>query len=122
MSLRFLLDEDVSPRVAEGLRRLGVDAISVHEVGRARLRIPDQEQLGYAAAEGRVLVTYNRGDFQRRDADWRELGRDHAGIVWCAERSIPRHAIGQLIRALAALATQHDSLANLCLPLPRPAP
>lgn len=41
MRLRFLLDEDMSPKAAEGLRRAGEDAISVHEEGRTGL--PDTE-------------------------------------------------------------------------------
>ncbi|MHB0874983.1 MAG: DUF5615 family PIN-like protein [Anaerolineae bacterium] len=120
MSLTFLLDEDISYRVAEGLRRRGVDAVSVHELGRANQGMPDEDQLAYAAAEGRVLVTYNRADYQALDASWRVTGRPHAGIVWCAERSIPRRAIGDLVRAIEALASQHESLEGICLALPRP--
>lgn len=109
MSLAYFLDEDISYRVAEGLRRLGIDAISVHELGRANLRVPDQDHLAYAAGEGRVLVTYNRADFQALDNSWREQARTHAGIVWCSEVSIPRHAIGRLVRALQAMAGEHAS-------------
>ncbi len=120
MSLTFLLDEDISYRVAEGLRQRGTDVVSVHEVGRANSRISDEDQLAFAAEQGRVLVTYNRGDYQALDALWRVQGRTHAGILWCAERSIPRRAIGQLIRALEAAARQHDSLHGVCLALPKP--
>ena len=119
MSLTFLLDEDLSYRVAEGLRRRGVDAISVHEVGRANRQVSDAEQLEYATQQGRVLVTYNRADYQALDALWRTQGRTHAGGLWCAERSIPRRAIGDLTRALAQFADQHESLSGLCLALPR---
>lgn len=119
MSLSFLLDEDMSYRVAEGLRQRGVDAISVHEVGRANRQVSDAEQLEFAAQQGRVLVTYNRADYQALDGIWRAQGRVHAGILWCVERSIPRRAIGDLIRALADVARQHDSLAGICMLLPR---
>ena len=120
MSLAFLLDEDVSPRVAEGLRKRGVEAISVHEAGRANSRASDEDQLIFATSAGRVLVTYNRADYQVLDATWRLRGRTHAGILWCAERSIPRRAIGDLIRAIEAFASQHDSVDGICLALPRP--
>ena len=120
MSLRFLLDEDMSDRVAAGLRERGIDAVSVHEIDRANQRIPDEEQLAYAAEQGRVLVTYNRADYQALDAAWRDGGRQHAGILWCAERTLPRRAIGDLIRALAAMSDEHATLEGLCLPLPRP--
>jgi predicted nuclease of predicted toxin-antitoxin system len=120
VSLSFLLDEDMSQRVAEGLRRRGIDAISVYEIDRANRRVPDSEQLDHAAATGRVLVTYNRSDYQALDAQWRAQGQTHAGILWCAERSIPRRAIGDLVRAIEAVAAQYDSLAGMCIPLPRP--
>ncbi len=121
MSLRFLLDEDLSYRVADGLRRRGVDAISVHEIGRANRRVPDAEQLDHAATAGRVLVTYNRSDYQALDAEWASQGRTHAGILWCSERSIPRRAIGDLVRAVAAVVGDYESLVGICMPLPRPA-
>lgn len=121
MSLSFLLDEDMSQRVAEGLRLRGVDAVSVHEVGRGNKRIPDTDQLAYATEQGRVLVTYNRADYQILDARWRTNEQLHAGILWCMEQSMPRHAIGELVRALQAASRQYDSLEGLCLPLQRPA-
>lgn len=118
MSLGFLLDEDISPRVAAGLRKRHVDAVSVHELERAGRALSDEEQLLFATAEGRVLVTYNRADYQALDAQWRIAGRDHAGILWCAEQTLPRRAIGGLVRAVEAIAGHYESLQNLCLPLP----
>ncbi len=119
MSLAFLLDEDVSYRVAEGLRQRGVDAVSVHEMGRANSRVFDEDQLVFATSAGRALFTYNRADYQVLDAMWRMEGRTHAGILWCAERSIPRRAIGDLVRAVEAFADQRDSIDGICLALPR---
>lgn len=121
MSLSFLLDEDISYRVAEGLRRRGVDAVSVHEVGRANTRLSDEAQLEFAVNQGRVMVTYNRADYQALDAAWRVEGRMHAGILCCAEDSIPRRAIGRLVRALEAAASAHESLDGVCMALARPA-
>ena len=122
MTLRLLLDEDISPRVAEGLRRRGVDAVSVHEVDRANRRIGDADQLAFAVAAGCALVTYNRADYQALDALWRLEARAqaHAGILWLSERTVPRRAVGELVRALEAVAAVHDALAGLCLPVPRP--
>jgi predicted nuclease of predicted toxin-antitoxin system len=117
--LRFLLDEDMSPRVAEGLRARGVDAVSIHEIGRANRRVPDEEQLDYATEQGRVFVTYNRADFQALDAQWRHRGRQHAGILWCLERTIPRRAVGELIRALEVVAREQVPSVGVCLPLRR---
>lgn len=52
MSLRYLLDEDMSPAVAEGLRLRGIDAVSVHDLGRANQGVPDTTWLEEATAEG----------------------------------------------------------------------
>jgi predicted nuclease of predicted toxin-antitoxin system len=117
--VRFVLDEDLSQRVAEGLRTRGVDSISAHEVGRANLRITDEHQLLFATEQGRVLVTYNRADFQALDAEFRRAGRTHAGIIWCSERTIPRRAFGELSRAIEAVAATPVDLTGLCLPLQR---
>ena len=75
MTLRFLLDEDVTVGVAAGLRARGIDAISVHEVGRSNQGIGDDEQLQFAVEQGRVLVTYNRGDYQTSIAVYRSAAR-----------------------------------------------
>jgi predicted nuclease of predicted toxin-antitoxin system len=100
------------------LRQQGVDAVSVHEEGlRAHA---DEDQLAFATVQGRVLVTYNRQDFQALDETWRRKGREHAGILWATEQSIRRGSIGELIRALEAASQQYESLAGLCLPLSRP--
>jgi predicted nuclease of predicted toxin-antitoxin system len=119
--VRYLLDEDVPPTVGAGLRPRGLDAVSVYDVGWAGLRISDADQLEYAAAEGRVLVSYNRDDFLALDRAWRAAGREHAGILWCSDRIIPRRAIGTLIEAVLAMDATHAPLAGLCLPLQRPA-
>jgi len=73
--VRFLLDEDLSPRSAEYLRTLGHDAVHVREVGlKGRA---DQEIVAFARAEGRVLVT--------RDRDFADIRRyppgSHGGTL-----------------------------------------
>ena len=45
--MRFLFDEDLPPRIAEVDRGLGLEAESVHALGRTGLS--DPEQLRYAA-------------------------------------------------------------------------
>ena len=54
----FFLDEDLSPRIATIAREQGLDVLSTHESGRNGL--DDEEQLRFAAQEGRILVTCNR--------------------------------------------------------------
>ncbi len=88
--VRFHLDENVDPAVADGLRRRGVDVTTTQEAG--LLRAPDERQLAFALAEGRVLVTHDE-DFLTRA----KQGTGHAGIAYCHLES---RSIGQIIASL----------------------
>ena len=91
-AIRFHLDQQVSPRIAEGLRQHGIDVTTTVEVG---LRTTsDETQLAFAVREGRVLVTHD-DDFTPFE------GRDHPGIAYCHQESL---SIGEIIRYLALMA------------------
>jgi predicted nuclease of predicted toxin-antitoxin system len=87
-TIRFHLDENCGRRIAAGLRLYGIDLTTAAEVG--LLHSSDEEQLGYAAMEGRVLVTRD-ADFLRLDA----AGFKHAGIVYCRPDGV---SLGELVR------------------------
>lgn len=55
--MRFLADENVSRLVVERLRNGGHDVISI---GETRAGAPDQDVLGMADAESRILITEDR--------------------------------------------------------------
>lgn len=88
-AVRFLLDEHVDKAVAEGLRRRGIDARTVHELGRRGL--PDESHVDWAWANGWVIVTGDR-DYLRIASR-----RQHGGIVFYRRR---RATIGGLVRGL----------------------
>jgi uncharacterized protein with PIN domain len=88
--IRFHLDENVDPAVADGLRRRGVDVTTSQDSG--LLNSSDERQIGFALAEDRVLVTHD-DDFLSRA----KLGAAHAGIAYCHPES---RSIGQIIAAL----------------------
>jgi len=81
VTLRFLLDEDIAPAVAAGLRRVGIDCLSVYDPGSTQRGASDAAHLVRAAGEGRVLVTFNRKDFQALHTEWQDAGLSHAGIL-----------------------------------------
>jgi predicted nuclease of predicted toxin-antitoxin system len=86
---RFYLDEDVPRLAAEIGRELGLDVISVSEAG--QLGRSDEEQMETAAAEHRILVTYNRNDFLAITRDAFAAGQPHAGVLILTYR-LPRDA------------------------------
>ena len=89
-TIRFHLDEDVDPAIAEGLRRQGIDVTTSQEVG--LLGVPDPIQLAHAQAQSRVLFTHD-DDHLALHAQ----GVEHAGIAYCHQL---RRSIGQIIAGL----------------------
>ncbi|MBI2194851.1 MAG: DUF5615 family PIN-like protein [Planctomycetes bacterium] len=88
--MRFYMDQHFPGPASQGLRRHGVDLLTAQEAGRCGL--PDSDQLTFATAEERVLVTF--------DTDFLELHQaevQHAGIAWCPEQ---KYSVGQLIQTL----------------------
>ena len=76
---RFLLDEDLNPRVAIVARGLDLDMVSVQETGRRGL--PDEEHLRWAARERRIVVTRNRDDYIEWTTTFFHRGEPHAGVL-----------------------------------------
>jgi hypothetical protein len=107
--LKLLLDEHISPTVAEGLRRrsqsLSVCALVEWEGG-SFLGQDDAALLQRAAAQHWALVTYDRRTIPPLLKLWAEAGQRHGGIIFVDERTIPPSDIGSLTRALAALAAE----------------
>jgi hypothetical protein len=104
--LRLLLDEHLSPNVAEGLSRVNksfvVFWLAQWEGGRF-LGQADEILLREAAAQGLTLVTYDRKTIPPLLKTWAEGGRDHGGVIFVDEKTIPASNIGGLIRALKQL-------------------
>lgn len=65
--------------VAEELRRLGHDVLTVQDAGNAGRAIPDESVLAYATERQRALVTLNRRHFIRLH----QVAPNHSGIVVC---------------------------------------
>jgi predicted nuclease of predicted toxin-antitoxin system len=103
--VRYLLDEHISPLVAARLRALGHEAVAVAE--RESLRGgSDDRILEAAAAEDRVLVTYDVQDFGSLGANMAAAGEPHPGIILVSSRRFPPSAatVRRVSDALHALA------------------
>jgi len=105
--LTFYLDEDISPKIAEILRQNNIDAVSAHEVGRGGTSVSDEDQLVYAATQGRCPVTYNGSHFVTLTSKFFEKEWKHSGIL-IIPSSIPSDNFGTISKALVAYARQHQ--------------
>lgn len=91
--IRYFTDEHVAPAIAVGLRKRGIDTLTVADAG--LLGADDEELLEFVRAEKRVIVTQDR-DFLRIAT--RE--EDSPGVV-CAPQG---RSIGEIVRLLDLLA------------------
>jgi hypothetical protein len=90
--ISFYLDEHDARAVALGLRRRGIDVLTVQEAGLAGES--DRGHLTLATAQGRVIFTQD-DDFLRLHAQ----GIPHAGIIY-GHRRMP---VGDVIRGLVII-------------------
>jgi predicted nuclease of predicted toxin-antitoxin system len=105
--IKLLIDEDVWVGLAVALREAGYDAVSVNDLNRKGLS--DEEQLAFAAAEGRAILTHNIQDFVPLVEYYFEQGLPHAGVI--VARQFDKGTL--LRRTLALLASlTSESLAN----------
>jgi len=102
--IRYYLDEDLSPVIAEMLRKEKIDAVSAHEAG--MLQASDLEQLDFAAAHKRCMVTRNRNDFIRLTVRFFNEHRPHYGVL-IIPHSYPGDQFRSIATALKAYAKAH---------------
>lgn len=82
MKLRYLLDENLSPRLTGALRRLEplIDVLRVGDHGTPPLGTLDPDILIYLAATRRLLVADNRKSMPQHLADHAAAGFRHWGV------------------------------------------
>lgn len=105
--MKALLDEQLSPRIAELLRSRGHDVQAVGErtdlAGRS-----DRVILETAAGEDRIVVTNNVKDFRPLAAERLVRGESHAGLILLASnRTRTRAAVELLADAIGRIFDEH---------------
>jgi hypothetical protein len=101
--LRLLLDEHLSPAIAEQLKARGHDVVAVAEAGLAGAT--DERVLAWAVRDRRAVVTNNVRDFRTLHADSLKTSSAHCGIVLVptGRYSLRRDQLGPLVAALDRL-------------------
>jgi predicted nuclease of predicted toxin-antitoxin system len=107
--LKFFLDEDLPPKIAEVERNLGLDVVSVHEIGRRGYQ--DDGQLRFAAKEKRVLATRNRNDFLLLSIEFHRAGEPYPGVL-IAGRNLPNDRPERVAHALKRWVETHANVSE----------
>jgi uncharacterized protein with PIN domain len=88
LSFALYLDENVSSLLAEMLAQMGYDVVTTQAVGRRSA--PDEDQVAFAAANRRAILTHDREDYRRIASEWATAGRTHSGIVLMERARAPQ--------------------------------
>ena len=85
--------------VVRGLPARVVDVSTAEEAG--MIAREDADHLEYAASQGRVLCTFNVGDFWELHTQYLAEGKRHAGMILMPQQ---RYGVGEQLRRLLRLA------------------
>jgi hypothetical protein len=97
--IRLHLDEDAMRKsLAFSLRARHVDVLTAAEAN--MINRPDEDHLAAASAAGRVLFTYNTGDYCHLHRTWTTLGRPHGGIIVAPQQ---QYSVGEELRRIIRL-------------------
>jgi hypothetical protein len=100
--VKLLLDEQISGKVAERLRDGGHDVIATTADPSLR-GFSDPDLFEVAQRQARVVVTYNRADFEAIVREYAETNREHHGLVIVHPTRFPSWEFSRLSAALDAL-------------------
>lgn len=105
---KLLLDEHLSPDLAEALTKRGVDTIAVAGSSLATLR--DEEIFAKAADLGRVIVTFNNPDFGAEITAYAAANpnRQVPGVIFIPGKKIRASAISRLAAVIEEVARRID--------------
>ncbi len=99
MTIKVYLDEDAQDGdFVTALMFRSIDVLTSNEAGMNGKS--DEEQLEFAAGQGRVLFSHNVGDFSVLHIEYLQAGKEHAGIVLAQQQ---QYGIGEQMRRLLHL-------------------
>ena len=93
---QLYIDEDSMDRdLVRALRARGVNVITAQDVG--MMGRSDEEHLLFATSQGRVLYSFNRGDFFRLHSQYAAEGKSHAGLLLARQQ---HYSVGEQMRRI----------------------
>jgi predicted nuclease of predicted toxin-antitoxin system len=104
--------------LARALHVVGIDAITIIELGMAGT--PDPDMFAYAVAENRTVLTENVADFVKIAAQHSTTGARHPGLLIALSNRFSRRALGRAAIVKAIQAHQAEELTNRIIYLEAP--
>ena len=105
MRIRLYLDEDsMDKALLRALRARRVDVITALEAN--RIERSDEEHLAFASSQGRVLYSFNVGDFYHLHTLYAQDERHHAGMVLSRQQE---YSVGEQMRRLLRLINRRSA-------------
>ena len=99
MKIRLYVDEDsMSRALVRALQARGVDVTTA--LAEDMIERSDADHLAYATQQGRVLFSFNVGDFYQLHTAYVAQGKSHAGIILSSQQ---RYPVGEQMRRLLKL-------------------
>ena len=99
MKIRLYFDEDsMRHALVKALRMRGIDVLTALEAD--MIERDDSEHLDFAKEYGRVLCSFNIGDFYRLHTEYLSQGKSHTGIILSRQQ---RYSVGEQMRRLLKL-------------------
>lgn len=99
----FLLDEQISPKIVMQVsaKREDIPIYSIHDyTNGAYLGVGDEIVLTTAASDGLTLITYDQKTIPLILVEWGQARKNHAGVIFIDNRSIPANKFGALVKAI----------------------
>jgi predicted nuclease of predicted toxin-antitoxin system len=110
--VRLYFDRHIMTRLAIDLRGRGYDVLTTEEAGKDTAA--DEEQLAFATAENRAILTFNIRDFAPLHQTWQAAERSHAGII--VSQQLGSRQYGLLLQRMLRLLnhfTAEEMISNL---------
>ncbi len=110
--VRLYFDRHIMTRLAVDLRGRGYDVLTTEEAGNDTAT--DEEQLTFATAERRAILSFNVRDFAPLHEAWQAAERPHVGII--VSQQLGSRQYGLLLQRMLRLLnhfTAEEMLANL---------